>query len=67
METKLNQDLKEQQNSILRMAQNFVDQELIKLKTNLKKKFSNQVEALCRESLKNIKQETHFFAQKLKR
>ena len=66
MEAKLNQELKEQQSSILRMAQNAIDQELIKLKAGLKKKFLNQVEALCRESLKNEEQNSHFFTQKLK-
>lgn len=66
MEVKLNQDLKEQENSIFRMAQNFVDQELIKLKTNLKDKFLNQVEALCRESLKNSVQNNDAFTQKLR-
>ncbi len=67
MEAKLNQDLQEQQSSILRMAQNFIDQELIKLKTSLKNKFLNQVEALCRDGLTNEKQKSRFFAQKLKR
>ena len=66
MEVQLNQDLKEQQSSIARMAKNFIDQELIKLKTNLKNKFLNQVEALCRESLKNSVQKNSFFTQKLK-
>ena len=66
MEAKLNQDLKEQENSIFRMAQNFVDQELIKLKTNLKNRFLNQVEALCRKSLKNSVQNSGTFAQKLR-
>ena len=66
MEVKLNQDLKEQQDSILRMAQNFIDQELIKIRTNLKNKFLHQVEALCRENLKNEEQKNSLFAQKLK-
>ena len=66
MEVKLNQDLTEQQESILRMAQNFIDQELIKMRTNLKNKFLNQVEALCREGLKNEEQKNNLFAQKLK-
>ena len=66
MEVKLNQDLKDQENSIFRMAQNFVDQELMRLKTSLKNRFLNQVEALCRESLKNSVQKSDAFAQKLR-
>lgn len=66
VETQLNQNLKEQQNSIVRVAQNFIDQELMKLKTNLKNKFLNRVEVLCRESLKNETQNSRLFTQKLK-
>jgi len=64
MEVKLDQDLKEQKSSVLRMAQNFIDQELIRIRTNLKNKFLNQVEALCRESLKNEEQKNNMFIQK---
>lgn len=67
MEFKLNQDLKEQQSSILRMGQNFIDQELIRIRANLKNKFLNQVEALCRDGLKNEEQKNDLFAQKLER
>ncbi len=66
MSVQLDQDLKEQKDAVLRTAQNFIDQKLIKLKTGLNKKFIDQVFTLCRENLKDEKQDSRLFAQKLR-
>ena len=66
MSAQLNQGLKEQKSAVLRTARNFIDQEFIKLKTDLNKTFLDRVLALCRENVKGEKQDSRLFAQKLR-